>query len=203
MAFTTKLFGSTQKGKPVTATNQLYLQRIRQVFHLMAVLILFASSPLCARAEQSASVPLPEITPAPFKLSLTNSVSVSVTFSQADGAQTFRLKKETLHLHENGLFGDGILFFMPLEEYVQRNDSIITIPLAPDFEYTVTADDVDTLRYNHMLFQQSENELIPLPEALLNPAELKSGLYLLQISFSVYRESDTYSGASFAWLTVE
>lgn len=183
----------------------------RAMLRLLGCLICLTSlvSTGCAQAEIT-----PTPTPASaghgyfhFRAPLYESVKVKVAYTQEDDLQPTELllKNEVIHLHENGILGDGELFFVPMNVFVANKDYIPVIPLSEDFSYSVTPMyGIDELTHTHLLFRQTGDALVRLDEATpLSADALVSGTYLLRIYVLATRGTDSYSGASFIWLTVE
>lgn len=147
---------------------------------LMAVVLLLAAG--CAQAE----------------LSIRQAYEVRI----GSGDAWLSLEKHMLHAHENGMLADGILFFMPLGEYVAAQD-VPEMPWSAETAYQViAADPAVTLSVGCVIYDGSFQPVASEDTGLLPAEGLPAGRYLLSIDVAAQAEARSASTRSFVWLII-
>ena len=119
------------------------------------------------------------------------------------GDEQILIPNHTACIHEerSGIFGDGMLFFMPLKDYIKTEK-------LPEFEYAPGLY-VETAFDNRLsgkggtikVYRNSNNDLVA-EENFTTFDLLPPGQYLVDMEFNVSRKKDYYVGAALFWLTV-
>ncbi len=129
---------------------------------------------------------------------------LSVEYRQGSAWKT--VTPSLIHSNENGRLADGIVFFMPLAEYLQEYP-------APEAElrdssfFRVSFDSyLDTFNVRTYYYTQSGGGLTAVKNSRGEAAklqELTPGRYLAEISISATRDrNEYYNAACYLWITL-
>ena len=116
--------------------------------------------------------------------------------------QWHELTEAMRYSHENGCLADGVLFFMPLDEFVERYE-IPSFVYAEDFAYRITCPPfVTTYSIRWGILRQTPVGLTPEGTSFDKLSELEAGRYLLNMYISAEGVSGSCSNQCLFWLDV-
>ena len=117
-----------------------------------------------------------------------------------DGERWLELRQDMYYSHENGRLADGILMFMPLEEFLRQRE-IPSVTYSAQFAYRVTCTPfVTSCSVDMTLHRKTEAGLVEVGNASLSA--LEPGVYLLSLNIAAKGRSGNSTVRSMVWLTV-
>ena len=124
-----------------------------------------------------------------------------------DSGEEVRLPVALLYSHENGIFADGILHFMPLFQFIEREYEPLTVTVTGDSVYRVEYDSrfFDTFSDSVSFYEPSEDDFVRMDSVEGNPvslAALPPGDYLMAVNISGTKGDEYYSGAAFIHIII-
>ena len=128
--------------------------------------------------------------------------SISVEVCTGNGWQEVPLL--LVCAHEHGRLADGLLMFVPLEEFLAAEpERIPAFPVTEDFACRVIATGyAAAFQYERSLYRQTPDGLTELDAAALSPHDLEPGAYLLRLRCRAERGAEYFVGDALAWLIV-
>ena len=132
-------------------------QKIKiKLFQLIFIMLLILFSNMMAFASSPTLTTASIASPAPNFPSIMDSFDVQL-FNDATWGL---LEKEMIATHENHCYYDGVLMFVPLNNFVEQTQ-IPRIRLSKDFNYHVIALDPNvSLEYSHTIYNQEWEEIL-------------------------------------------
>lgn len=180
----------------------------------------FSALPMATLSSASASASAPEAlsihTPLPTPISYTPQPTATPSyarFAQSKLSDHFKVwYDDTYHInplpialkysHEGGIYADGLLHFMPLEEFIEHvyTPPVVIVTSAPVFQINNDAWFYDDFNYTVTYYKYTENNLVFINSDDGNPVELESlspGSYLMEIKIHATKGAEYYSGSGF------
>ena len=124
-----------------------------------------------------------------------NSISVSVL----NGGQERKIPIESVYVHDaaTGLYGDGILAFMPLETYISHESELLPfLEMQEDFAILYHPDPSAECRFSNAVYLMNEADpehVVLEYQSDMELAELLPGKYLINVICDTNRDDGSYS----------
>lgn len=139
-------------------------------------------------------------------LAETDWISSHITVEAYIDGEWKELNKNLLYSHENGVLADGILHFSPflayLEDYPAPQMTITNLPY-----YRISYDSyIDSFNSSVSFYEIQDGNLVKLKDEnneALHLQDLGPGTYVMAIDVQGVHGYENYTGACFAWVTIE